>query len=114
MLDGSVQRAGDHLRVNVNLLRVRDGASLWAESFDTKRSDIFSMQDTLSKEIVARLKLKLSPTEAARLDKRYTTNQEAYEYFIKGRANFERVTMAIGDRQAIDAAISYFKKAWAA
>jgi eukaryotic-like serine/threonine-protein kinase len=111
VLDGSVQRAGDHLRVNVNLLRVRDGASLWAESFDMKQSDIFTIQDNLSKEIVARLKLKLSPTEAARLDKRYTTNQEAYEYYMKGRANFERVTTAIGDRQAIDAAISYFKKA---
>ena len=110
VLDGTVQRAGDHLRVNVNLLR-KDGASLWAESFDIKQSDIFVIQDILSKEIVARLKLKLSPIEAARLAKRYTSNTEAYEYYIKGRANVERVTTAIGDRQAIDAAISYFKKA---
>jgi TolB-like protein/Flp pilus assembly protein TadD/predicted Ser/Thr protein kinase len=111
VLDGSIQRAGDHLRVNVNLLRVRDGASLWAESFVMKQSDIFAIQDRISKEIVTRLKPRLSPTEAARLDKRYTTNPEAYEYHLKGRANLERITTAIGDRQAIDAAISYFKKA---
>jgi len=118
VLDGSVQRAGDSLRVNVNLLREKDGASLWAESFDMKQSDIFTIQDRLSKEIATRLKFKLSPTQVARLDKRYTTNAEAYEYFVKGKANFERVN-TIGDRPGpieiiayhMNATIASFKKA---
>jgi len=110
VLDGTVQRAGDSLRVNVNLL-LKDGASLWAESFDMKQSDIFTIQDRLSKEIATRLKFKLSPTEAARLAKRYTTNPEAYEHYIKGLTNYERRSPAIGDRQAIDASIASFKRA---
>jgi serine/threonine-protein kinase len=111
VLDGSVQRAGSHLRVSVNLLRVKDGASLWAESFDVSQSDIFAIQDGVSKEIAARLKLKLSATEAAGLDKRYTTNREAYEYYLKGQTNLERRTTAIGDLQPVEAGIGYFKKA---
>ncbi len=62
VLDGTFLRAGDRLRVSVNLLRVRDGASLWAESFDVRFTDIFAIQDEVSKEVAARLRLKLNPS----------------------------------------------------
>ena len=111
VLEGTVQRGNDQLRITVNLLRVSDGASLWADSFDMRITDIFTIQDTISQQVASRLQLKLSVEQQAHLDKRYTSNSEAYEYYVKGRTNLEGITTSIGDRQAIDAAIAYFKKA---
>ena len=111
VLEGSVQRAEDRLRVSVNLLRASDGVSLWADNFDMRAADIFTIQDTISQQVASLLRLKLNPAQQAHLGKRYTSNPEAYEYYVKGRTNLERITTAIGDREAIDAAISYFKKA---
>ena len=111
VLEGTVQRGNDQLRVSVNLLRVSDGTSLWADSFDMRIADIFTIQDTVSQQVAARLRLQLDPAQQARLTKRPTSNPVAYEYYVKGRTNAERITTSIGDREAIDAAISYFKKA---
>ena len=111
VLEGSVQRTDDRVRVSINLLRTSDGVSLWADRFDMRMADIFTIQDTISQQVASRLQLKLSAEQQSRLGKRYTSNPEAYEYYVKGRTNFERVTTSIGDREAIDAAISYFKKA---
>jgi serine/threonine-protein kinase len=111
VLEGTVQRAEDRLRVSVNLLRASDGSSLWADSFDMRVADIFTIQDTVAQQVASRLQLNLDPTQRMRLGKRYTLNPEAYEYYVKGRTNLERITTSIGDREAIDAAISYLKKA---
>ena len=111
VLEGTVQSANDRLRVSVNLLRTSDGTSLWSDSFDLKRGDIFEIQDTISQQVASRLQLKLNAEQQARLGKRYTGNPEAYEYYVKGRINLERITTAIGDHEAIDAAITNFKKA---
>ena len=111
VLEGTVQRANDRLRVSVNLLRTSNGTSLWSDSFDLSTGDIFAIQDTISQQVASRLQLKLNAEQQARLGKRYTNNPEAYEYFVKGRTNLERISTAIGDRDAIDAGISYFKKA---
>jgi TolB-like protein len=110
VLEGTVQRANNRLRVNVNLLRTSDGISLWSDSFNLNAGDIFAIQDTISQQVASRLQLKLDAEQQARLGKRYTNNQ-AYEYYVKGRTNLERLTIAIGDREAIDAAIINFKKA---
>ena len=56
VLEGSVQRAGDRLRVSVNLLRVSDGASLWADNFDLRTSDIFEIQDRVAREVASHLR----------------------------------------------------------
>lgn len=111
VLEGTVQRANDQLRVSVNLLRTSDGSSLWADSFDMHMADIFTIQDTISQQVASRLQLTLDPAQQARLGKRYTSNPEAYEHYAKGNANLEQVSISIGDRQPIDAAISHFKKA---
>jgi serine/threonine-protein kinase len=65
----------------------------------------------VAQQVASRLQLNLDPTQRMRLGKRYTLNPEAYEYYVKGRTNLERITTSIGDREAIDAAISYLKKA---
>lgn len=111
VLEGTVQRVNDRLRVSVNLLRTSDGTSLWSDSFDLNTPDIFAIQDTISQQVASRLQLKLNAEQQARLGKRYTSHPEAYEYYLKGRTNLGRITTAIGDREAIDAAITNFKQA---
>jgi eukaryotic-like serine/threonine-protein kinase len=111
VLEGTVQRAENRLRVSVNLLRAGDGSSLWADSFDMRVADIFTIQDMVAQKVASRLQLNLDPAQKARLVKRYTSNPEAYEYFTKGRTSFEQVSTSIGDRQPTEAAIGYFRKA---
>jgi serine/threonine protein kinase len=65
VLEGSVQRAEDRLRVSVNLLRTSDGVSLWADNFDMRVADIFTIQDTISQQVASRLQLKLNPAQQA-------------------------------------------------
>jgi serine/threonine protein kinase len=110
VLDGTFLHSGDRLRVSVNLLRVRDGASLWADSFDMRFTDIFAIQDEVSKEVVARLRLKLSSAEQARLAKRHTTNPEAYSYFTKAMYHFSKRGFS-GYSHETETAIDLFKKA---
>src|SRR5262249_4562701 len=67
VLEGSVQRAADRLRVSVNLLRSADGASLWTDSFDLRTADIFTIQDTVSQQVASRLRLQLDSAQRAQL-----------------------------------------------
>ena len=90
VLEGSVQRSDDRLRVSVNLLRVADGASLWADSFDLGMSDIFAIQDAVAQQVAARLRLDLDALQQARLARRQTANSVAYEFYLKGIYNFDQ------------------------
>lgn len=90
VLDGSLQRAGDRLRVNVRLLRVADGSSLWGESFDAKYTDVFSVEDSISSQVARALSLRLSGDEQARAERRFTENADAYEAYLKGLYFFNR------------------------
>ena len=87
VLEGSVQRAGDRLRVSVNLLRVGDGASLWADSFDLRTTDIFEIQDRVAREVASHLQLRIDPAQQARLGRRPTTNPQAYRVLPEGTAS---------------------------
>ena len=84
VLDGSLQRAGDRLRVTVRLVRVADGQTLWTEQFDENFTNIFAVQDRVSEKIVGLLALKLTGQEQTLLTKRYTDNTAAYELYLKG------------------------------
>ncbi|HWQ03345.1 MAG TPA: protein kinase [Candidatus Nitrosotenuis sp.] len=90
VLDGTVQRSRDRLRINLNLLRVRDGASLWSNNFDEQAGDVFALQDKISEQVSGALRLKLSPSEQVRFRKRYTSNPEAYEFYLKGMRSYDR------------------------
>jgi len=111
VLDGTVQRSGDRLRVSVNLLRVQGGASLWAESFNMAAADIFAIQDQVSQQVAERLRLKLSPAEQARLAKRYTSSPEAHEHYVRAMQSLDKGRAAITARTEIEAAIALFQKA---
>src|SRR5215831_3062693 len=84
VLEGSVQRLNDRIRVTVQLVSVEDGSPLWAETFDEKFGDIFSVQDSISQKIAERLALKLTGEDLQRLTKRYTQKTDAYQLYVKG------------------------------
>jgi serine/threonine protein kinase/TolB-like protein/Flp pilus assembly protein TadD len=111
VLELSVQRANDRLRVNLNLLRVADGASLWSDSFNVSFADIFAVQDEVSQQVARRLRFTLSPTEAARLARRYTSNPVAYEYYLRGSYSFDKGRSAVHARTDIETAVTMLEKA---
>jgi eukaryotic-like serine/threonine-protein kinase len=97
VLDGSFQRSGDRLRVNMTLFSAKDGRSLWSNTFNAGLADIFAIEDEISQQVVSQLRLRLSPDERLRLTKHHTSNAEAYEYYLKGVATFSTVAGASAD-----------------
>nr|MBA3694915.1 winged helix-turn-helix domain-containing protein [Acidobacteriota bacterium] len=106
VLDGSIQRWGDGIRVNVRLIRVADGTALWTGTFDEKSTGIFVVQDAISNRVASALAFQLSGEEQKRLTKRYTENVEAYGLYLKGRYHAARLTPP-----EIYKGISYFQQA---
>ena len=88
VLDGTVQRAGEQLRVNMTLLRATDGTSLWSETFNVGFKDVFTLEDEIAGKVVSQLRLHLSADERLRLTRHHTASPEAYEYYLKGVATF--------------------------
>ena len=87
VLEGSVRRAGEHLRVIVQLVNVADGYHLWSERYDREMKDIFAIQEDIARSIAERLKVALGGDEQP-LVEAGTQNLEAYEAYVKGRALF--------------------------
>jgi serine/threonine-protein kinase len=85
VLEGSIHKSGEKVRVTVRLLRVADGQQLWADSFNEKWTDIFAVQDSISTKVTASLALKLSGEDRNSLTNRYTDNTEAYQAYLNGR-----------------------------
>jgi TolB-like protein/Tfp pilus assembly protein PilF len=85
ILEGSVQKAGDQVRVNVQLINALTNTHLWAEIYDRKLTDIFAVESDIAKTIADTLQAKLSGSERALMAKTPTVNKEAYELYLKGR-----------------------------
>jgi DNA-binding winged helix-turn-helix (wHTH) protein/TolB-like protein len=92
VLDGNIQRDGDHVRVTVQLLRIPDGASLWTGKFDQPYSDLFTIEDTMAGQLADGLILNLTSGERERLMKRYTQNADAWQAYLRGRYLWSRRT----------------------
>lgn len=92
VLDGSIQKSANKIRVTVRLMKVADGRQLWTETFDEKFTDIFAVQDRVSERVVGLLAVKLSGQEQSLLAKRYTDDAEAYDFYLKGRYHLNRLT----------------------
>lgn len=86
ILEGSVQRAGDQVRVNVHLVNVQSGSQLWAETYDRKLSDIFSVESEIAKGIAESLQTKLTGREEQALAAKPTNNPQAYDAYLRGLA----------------------------
>jgi TolB-like protein/Tfp pilus assembly protein PilF len=85
VLEGSIQRSGDRIRVTVQLLGVRDGKHSWAGTFDERFTDIFAVQDAISERVADALALQLTGAERKGLAKRYTGDDQAYQLYLLGR-----------------------------
>jgi len=106
VIEGSVRKAGDNLRIAAQLIDVENDSQLWAESFKGKLEDIFDFQEKVSKDIVDALMLKLSPTEKVGLTKKATLNAEAFDCYLRARDALYRLT-----KNNVYLAIQLFTKA---
>jgi tetratricopeptide (TPR) repeat protein len=106
ILEGSVQKANDQVRVNVQLINTATDAHLWAEIYDRKLTDIFAVESDIAKTIADTLQAKLSGSEKAAMSKKPTANPEAYELYLKGKFFWNKRTAA-DLRRSID----YFNQA---
>jgi TolB-like protein len=107
LLEGSVRKSADQVRVNVHLVDSSSGFDVWADDFKGETKDVFSLQEQTALKIAQALDLKLSPQEKQRLERRYTQNAQAYEAYIIGRALAEH-----DDEPAkLEAARSHFEQA---
>ena len=84
VLEGSVQKAGDKVRVNVQLLDARSDTHLWAKSYDRDLKDVFAVESDVAQEIADALRAKLSPSQSNALAAAPTRDTEAYDLFLKG------------------------------
>lgn len=85
VLEGSLQRQANRVRVTIRLLNVSNGASLWAGTFDEEMNDIFALQDAISERVAQALSLELSKEDKTRLVKHDTQSTRAYQLYLKGR-----------------------------
>jgi len=106
VLDGSIQRSGDRIRVTVRLVRVADEKQLWAGQFDEKFTDVLAIQDSISEEVADALALRLTGEEQALLTKHDTQNSEAYQSYIWGRYFLDQ-----GTEEGLTTANGYFQDA---
>jgi eukaryotic-like serine/threonine-protein kinase len=106
ILEGSVRRAGERVRIVAQLLDVQTDEHMWAETYDRDMKDIFAIQSDVAEKIAAALKAELSPVEKERIERKPTESTEAYNYYLKGRFYWNK-------RRSDDlkTAIEYFNQA---
>jgi TolB-like protein len=110
VLEGTVQKANDKVRVNVQLIDARTDTHLWAKSYDRDVKDIFSVESEVSQEIVDALQAKLSPGEANYLATAPTKDPEAYDAFLRGESE-EREAESSRKPEAFDRAADWYRQA---
>jgi TolB-like protein/Tfp pilus assembly protein PilF len=106
ILEGSVQKANDQVRVNVQLINAMSDAHLWADTYDRKLTDIFAVESDIAKTIADTLQAKITGSEKQMMAAQPTSNTEAYELYHKGRSLWEKRS---GDN--IPKAIAFYKQA---
>jgi TolB-like protein/Flp pilus assembly protein TadD len=90
VLEGSVRKAGNKLRVMAQLVNVADGFQLWSERYDRDMEDVFAIQDEIAQNIVKALRVVLSDAEKRAIEKAPTENVQAYDYYLRGRQFFHQ------------------------
>jgi serine/threonine protein kinase/Tfp pilus assembly protein PilF len=107
LLQGSVRKAGDQVRISVQLIDASTGFQTWADDFVGDLKDVFSLQDQTALKIAQALNLKLTPQEKNAVQRRYTQNPQAYEAYLRGRALVD----FIDQPKALEGARANFEKA---
>ena len=105
VLDGRIQREADRVRVTMQLIRVRDGLQLWADTFDRQFTDIFALEDALSAMAAQSIRLQLTGEESRRFTRRSTSNLDAYDAYMKGRYFWNKRT-----ESGLNKGLDYFRQ----
>ncbi|BAV47077.1 guanylyl cyclase [Mesorhizobium sp. 113-1-2] len=108
VLEGSIRRAGNRVRITAQLIDAETGGHLWADRFDRELSDVFAVQDEVTRRIVDALMIKLSPSEAAMLGAVKTTSSKAHDFFLLGR---EALWGTIRNRDVFERSTDLFAQA---
>jgi TolB-like protein len=106
VLEGSLRRAGNRIRITAQLVETRTGLTIWARRFDRTMEDVFAIQDEMAKNIAEALQVMLTEEEKRVIEKVPTANVEAYDYYLRGRQYFHQFR-----RKGIEAARNTFKRA---
>ncbi|MDP7666292.1 MAG: hypothetical protein QGF98_06225, partial [Candidatus Poseidoniia archaeon] len=104
ILEGSVRRAGDRVRITGQLIDAKSDQHLWAEKYDRELSDIFAVQDEVASSIASALRIELSDDESTRIADSQTESIEAYDLYLKGRNLYHTY-----DVSKLEESIKYFK-----
>jgi serine/threonine protein kinase/Flp pilus assembly protein TadD len=106
VLEGNLQKAGERLRVTVQLINVGRGETLWADKFNVRYTDFFEVQDQIAEQVTRALLLQLNTSEQTQINKRFTENNAAYLEYLKGRHFWEK-----RDIESLHRAVGHFRKA---
>src|SRR5260370_37365254 len=106
VLEGMVQKSGDAVRVNVQLIKAANDSHLWADTFDRKLTDVFGVESEIAKTIADTLRAKLTGREVATLTARPTQNNAAHDLYLKGRFFWNK-----RDTNDLQKALGYFQQA---
>ena len=106
LLEGSVRKAGNRLRITVQLIDIASGYHLWSESYDREIKDIFEIQEEIARSIVQAMRITLTPQERGALEKSPTRHVQAYDYYLRGRSFYHRY-----GRHDIEFALQLFSRA---
>jgi TolB-like protein/Tfp pilus assembly protein PilF len=112
ILEGAVQKAGDKVRVNVQLINARDDTHLWAKSYDRDFKDVLGVESEVSQEIAEALQANLSPSESHALASTQTQDTEAYDLFLRGEYELHQAESSLA-AEAYDRADAFYKQALA-
>ncbi|CAN5357438.1 hypothetical protein BH23GEM2_BH23GEM2_15340 [soil metagenome] len=93
VLEGSVRKSGNKLRIAAQLISVKDGYQLWSERYDRELEDVFAIQDDIAQSIAKALRVVLTEREKAEIEKVPTANLEAYDYYLRGRQYFNQLRL---------------------
>ncbi len=107
LVEGSVRRAGDRIRVSATLVNTADAVQLWSDIIDARLDDVFQVQEQVATRIVEALHVRLSPDEADSLRRWGTRNAAAYDEFLRGEALADRISV----REKLEAARRHFERA---
>ncbi|WP_178988708.1 helix-turn-helix domain-containing protein [Winogradskyella schleiferi] len=106
LIEGSGQRSGDQVLLNIQLIDASNDTPIWAEQYNHKTEDIFSVQNRVAKKIAEAIKVTVTPAELQQINKKPTENVLAYDYYLKGLEQIQEATKA-----GLETAISLFEKA---
>ena len=106
ILEGSVRKAGEHLRITAQLIDVASQAHLWSEDYDRDLTDVFAIQSDVAQHVAQALEITLEPAETRQLEKGGTADLEAYNAYLRGLYHF-----STWSKEGLEKSIEYFERA---